>query len=82
MEALLQIKDLHVTFKTERATVYALNGVNLQIARGESVGLVGESGAGKTTTALAVLNLLASSARHTGDIEFNGKQVFEMSDVQ
>ncbi len=79
MDHILQIKDLHVTFKTERATVYALNGVNLEIAQGESLGLVGESGAGKTTTALAILNLLANSASHTGEIEFNGKQIFDMS---
>ena len=79
MDHILQIKDLHVTFKTERATVYALNGVNLEIAQGESLGLVGESGAGKTTTALAILNLLANSASHTGSVEFNGKQVFDMS---
>lgn len=82
MEQILQIKDLNVTFKTERATVYALNGVNLAIGKGESLGLVGESGAGKTTTALAMLNLLANSANHIGSIQFEGKEVFEMNDAE
>ena len=52
MENLLEIKNLVVEYKTERATVHALNDVNLSIGKGESLGLVGEAGAGKTTTAL------------------------------
>ena len=44
-EVLVEIKDLSVTYKSERATVYALNGVNLVIHKGESLGLVGETGA-------------------------------------
>lgn len=81
MSPLLEIKDLSVTFTTERAVVHALNGVNLTIGSGESVGLVGESGAGKTTTALAVLNLLAKPAGKitNGDILFEGKSVMSMS---
>jgi ABC-type glutathione transport system ATPase component len=57
-EALLKIRDLYVSFQTERSVVRALNGVDLVIRRGESLGLVGETGAGKTTTALSVLHLL------------------------
>lgn len=79
-EKLLEIKNLQVQFVTERATVQALNGVNLTIHKGESLGLVGESGAGKTTTALATLKLLASSAQILdGEIYFKGKNVMEMS---
>ena len=71
---LLVIEDLVTEYRTERATIHALNGVNLTINRGESLGLVGESGAGKTTTALSILNLLPmESARILqGDIRFNG----------
>jgi oligopeptide/dipeptide ABC transporter, ATP-binding protein, C-terminal domain len=80
MEKLLTIENLQVRFKTERATVHAVNGLNLSIAKGESLGLVGESGAGKTTTALAALNLLPKSASVLGDIRYNDASVFEMSE--
>lgn len=79
MEELLKINDLYVKFRTERTTVYAVNGLNLTIRKGESLGLVGESGAGKTTSALATLNLLPKSATVSGNIEYNGKSVFDMS---
>lgn len=81
METLLEIKDLSVTFKTEKNVCYALNGVNLTLNKGESLGLVGESGAGKTTTALATLNLLPPKISQvtSGEIYYNGQNVFEMS---
>lgn len=77
---LVEIKDLVVEFKTERAVVHALNGVNLTIKRGESLGLVGEAGAGKTTTALGILNLISPSSGKilNGDISYDGKSVFKM----
>lgn len=78
---LLEIKDLRVRYETGRAVAYALNGVNLTIGRGEALGLVGESGAGKTTTALSILNLIAQPAGKLtgGDVLFEGKSVFKMS---
>ena len=80
-EPLVEVKDMVVEFKTERSIVHALNGVNLTIYRGESLGLVGEAGAGKTTTALGILNLMSEeSARIVqGDITYDGKSVFKMS---
>jgi len=57
-EALLDIKDLHVEYLTDDARVFAVNGLDLSVRRGETLGLVGETGAGKTTTALSVLKLL------------------------
>jgi peptide/nickel transport system ATP-binding protein len=82
-DALLKITDLRVQFETERALVKALNGVDLLIRRGESLGLVGETGAGKTTTALSVMNLLkkdTADIKEGSSIIFDGKTVFEMSD--
>ncbi|MEG2928178.1 MAG: ABC transporter ATP-binding protein [Oscillospiraceae bacterium] len=57
-EKLLEIKDLYVTYKTDDALIYAVNGLNLELYKGETLGLVGETGAGKTTTALSILKLL------------------------
>lgn len=78
---LLEINDLHVQYTTERSVVKALNGINLVMAKGESLGLVGETGAGKTTIALSILNLLPKSNAKIikGEILFNGKSVMEMS---
>lgn len=57
-EKLLEIKDLSVVYKTDEETVYAVNDLNLILNKGETLGLVGETGAGKTTTALSVMRLL------------------------
>ena len=52
MEELLKIEDLHVEYRSGGTVAKAVNGLNLTIHKGEAIGLVGESGAGKTTTAL------------------------------
>ncbi|MDD2496079.1 MAG: ABC transporter ATP-binding protein [Tissierellia bacterium] len=57
-DKLLEIKDLNVIYETDESTVYAVNGLNLSINEGETLGLVGETGAGKTTTALSIMKLL------------------------
>ena len=57
-EKLLQVKDLYVQYNTDDGVVHALNGISLTVNKGEVVGLVGETGAGKTTLALSVLKLL------------------------
>ncbi|GHT83535.1 dipeptide/oligopeptide/nickel ABC transporter ATP-binding protein [Spirochaetia bacterium] len=81
MEPLLSITNLVVEYRTERARVHALNGVSLALGKGESLGLVGETGAGKTTTALSILKLLPerNAGILNGDITFQGEQVFKMS---
>ena len=62
-EALLDIRGLRVEYHTDEDVVYAVNGLDLTIGKGESLGLVGETGAGKTTTALSVLRLIARRER-------------------
>ena len=54
-ENLLEIKDLYVVYKSNGEVVRAVNGVSLALKPGETLGLVGETGAGKTTTALSIL---------------------------
>ncbi|MDR1625410.1 MAG: ABC transporter ATP-binding protein [Spirochaetia bacterium] len=80
-EALLKITDFRVQFETERSVVNALNGVDLIIRKGESLGLVGETGAGKTTTALSILGLLSEDSASIlgGSIVFDNKDVAKMS---
>jgi peptide/nickel transport system ATP-binding protein len=79
---ILDIEDLRVIYKTDLETVKAVNGINLQIAKGKTFGLVGETGAGKTTTALSMLRLLPSNTGRitSGKIVFNGKNLLEFDE--
>ena len=79
---LLEIKDLKVVYKTDLETVEAVNGISFQIEKGKTCGLVGETGAGKTTTALSILRLLPENTGQiqNGKIEFEGKNLLELSD--
>lgn len=81
-EILLDIEDLRIIYKTDLETVNAVNGIDLKIAKGKSFGLVGETGAGKTTTALSILRLLPSNTGKIlgGKIIFNGKNLLEMNE--
>ncbi|MEW6403176.1 MAG: ABC transporter ATP-binding protein [Chloroflexota bacterium] len=79
MSSLLTIRDLHIEFKTARGRLMALNGVSLDVQRGEIFGIVGETGCGKTITGLSTLSLLPKSATITGEINFNGKNLLSFS---
>ena len=81
-ENLLTIKDLHVQYVTDEATVCAVNGINLTLEKGQTLGLVGETGAGKTTTALSLLRLLPETTGRIpkGEIIFEGKNIMELSE--
>jgi len=79
--ALLQVEDLHTQFYTTRGVVKAVDGVSLHIDAGETLGVVGESGCGKTMTALSILRLLPDPGKITsGRILFRGKDVTKMDD--
>ena len=73
-DVLLEIRDLHTHFFTEDGVVKAINGVNLEIASGETLGLVGESGSGKSVTALSILRLIQDPPGKivSGQILFKG----------
>jgi peptide/nickel transport system ATP-binding protein len=81
-DVLLRINDLKVEYHTLRGKAEAVNGMNLSLASGEALGLVGESGAGKTTTALSILRLLPTPAGQIarGEIWFGGKNLLKESE--
>jgi ABC-type dipeptide/oligopeptide/nickel transport system ATPase component len=74
---LLRIKDLHVHYLTDLETVKAVNGIDLSIGAGESLGLVGETGAGKTTTCRAIMQLIPDPPGLIvrGEILFKGENL-------
>jgi len=81
-EMILDIKDLTVIYKTDLETVRAVNGIDLKIGKGKTLGLVGETGAGKTTTALSILRLLPSNTGRIlkGSIKFNGTDILDFEE--
>ena len=80
----VDIKDLSVRYETSDGVVEAVNGVDLKIERGKTLGLVGETGAGKTTTALSILRLIPNPPGKItgGTIKLQGKNVFEYSEEE
>ena len=80
----LAIKDLHIRYITDDDTIYAVNGINLSLKTGESLGIVGETGAGKTTTALSILGLLPkpSGQVKSGSIIFEGQDLVQATEKE
>src|ERR1700754_5131798 len=75
-EALLPVRDLKTHFATKQGVVKAVDGVNLEVRRGEVVGLVGESGSGKSITGFSILGLLDPPGRVAGgSIRFKGEEL-------
>lgn len=75
---LLQVKNLKIEFQTDRAKILAVDGVDLALGKGKTLGLVGESGCGKSVTALAVMGLLPAHASVTGNIFYKEQDLLKL----
>ena len=80
---LLEIKGLYTSFHTRDGLVRAVDGIDFHVDRGEIVGLVGESGCGKSVTSLSIMRLVAAPGRiESGSIEFDGRDLLTLSDEE
>jgi peptide/nickel transport system ATP-binding protein len=79
MTARLEVEDLRVRFDTDEGQVLAVNGVSFSVAPGEVVALVGESGCGKSMTAMATMGLLPATASTTGSVQLEGRELSGLS---
>jgi peptide/nickel transport system ATP-binding protein len=81
-ERILDVKNLEVVYLTEQETVFAVNGISFCLDKGETIGIVGETGAGKTTMALTLLRLLPERTGRIrgGSIDFGGEDLLQKSE--
>ena len=79
---LLEVSNLHVRLQTHRGPADAVRGVGFSLARGETLGLIGESGCGKSLTAMSLMGLLPDSAEVSGSIRFDGEEIVGRTDAQ
>ena len=77
---LLEVQNLAITLQTQRGAVRAVHDLGFTLARGETVGLIGESGCGKSLTALALMGLLPDGASVRGSIRFDGQELLALPD--
>ncbi|MEV0674006.1 ABC transporter ATP-binding protein [Mycobacterium sp. NPDC050441] len=82
MTRLLEVSDLTVDFPTDSGAVHAVRGLNFHVDSGEVVALVGESGAGKSASAMAVVGLLPEFAEVSGSVRLRGEELIGLSDAQ
>ena len=83
-DILLDVKDLTIEYRTRKSVVQAVNGISFQVPRGTTLGLVGETGAGKTTTALGIMGLIPvpPGTISGGEILFQGENLLEKSPAE
>ncbi|MEH6941386.1 ABC transporter ATP-binding protein [Bacillus sp. JJ722] len=84
MDTLLEVKDLRIDFRTYGGEVQAVRGVNFEVRAGETLGIVGESGCGKSVTAKSIMKLLASppATYKSGSIRFHGKELVSATEQE
>jgi peptide/nickel transport system ATP-binding protein len=83
MESLLEVQNLKTQFSTDDGTIYPVDGISLKIQKGKTLGLVGESGCGKSVTSLSILRLVSAPGKITeGSIRFNGVNLIDLTDDQ
>jgi len=80
--ALLEIENLHVSYRTPHGEAVAVDGVSLALEEGDYLGLVGESGCGKSTIAKAILGILPQAARVAGSLRFAGRELIGLSVIE
>ena len=83
-DTLLEIRNLYVRYNTDDAVVCALNDFRLTVKRGQKIGMVGETGAGKTTAALSILRLLPDKVGQivSGEILYNGEDLLTLEKAE
>jgi len=83
MAPLLSVRDLAVQFKTRKSTVHAVNGISFDLEAGETLGIVGESGCGKSVSSLAMLGILPRAGKVTaGEVMFEDVDLLKLPDSQ
>ena len=81
MAPLLEISDLRTEIRLKQATVHAVDGASIHVERGETLGIVGESGCGKTMTALSIMRLLPTGGSIvSGSIKLDGLEISTVSE--
>ena len=83
-EKILEVQDLSTSFKTERGWLKAIDGVSFDVYSGEMLGIVGESGCGKSVTSQSILRLYEekSTTRYLGTVSFDGKNLFDLPEKE
>ncbi|RUW67325.1 ATP-binding cassette domain-containing protein, partial [Mesorhizobium sp. M4B.F.Ca.ET.049.02.1.2] len=81
-DLLLDVRNLETHFFGEESVTRALGGISFQVKKGETLGVVGESGCGKSVTALSILRLLPKQTARTvgGEVRFQGRDLLQLSD--
>ena len=73
---ILEVKDLHTTFTTDKGEVHAVNGINFNLEPGKTLGIVGESGSGKSVSAYSIMQILADNGKvSSGEVLYKGENI-------